>query len=72
MKNLVEKTPRLKKKTVAILFDDSGSSVLSDHAGMTIAGIVLIAAIIVVALAWTKGTLLPTIWERILALFNYS
>lgn len=67
----VIKALALKEKVKTALKDDSGaSSVLSDHAGTIIAGIVIIAAVLVIVLAWTKGTLVTTLEQKILALFN--
>jgi hypothetical protein len=67
----VAKALVLKEKVKTALKDDSGaSSVLSDHAGTIIAGIVIVAAVLVIILSWTKNTLVITIEKKILDIFN--
>lgn len=53
-----------------VLLDNKGSSVLTDNAGLIIAGLVIIAIVITSVKAWTDDSFLPWLFQKIMGLLN--
>lgn len=74
MKNFVTrqvlKELALKEKAKEIVMSRRGSSVLSDHAGLVIVGVICLALIIAWASGFITNTLLPLLGNRLTGLFS--
>lgn len=60
----------LKEKAKGILISRNGSSVLSDHAGLVIVGVICLALIIAWASGFITNTLLPMLGNRLTGLIS--
>lgn len=61
----------LKNRARKVLTSRRGN-ILTDHAGLTVVGIVLILAVLVWAVSFVNKTFLPTLGQKIMGILDYN
>lgn len=64
------KEMELKQKLRSLVYEENGSSTLTDNAGVIIIGVVVFSAILVFAISFTNNDFLPAIKKKIMGLLS--